>query len=66
MDIKYLSKRYERGKEWVEAFFLTHHRYVETPSGLSDCHSLLARFQSPEEGPRNPTPLHCCKRQRPR
>ena len=66
MDIKYLSKRYERRKEWVESFFQTHHRYMETPSGLSDGHSLLAQFQSAGEGQRNPSPLHCCKSEGPR
>ena len=66
MDIKYLSKRYEGRKEWVESFFQTHHRYMETPSGLSDGHSLLAQFQSAGEGQRNPSPLHCCKSEGPR
>eukprot|EP00435_Cladocopium_sp_Y103_P024460 s2370_g6.t1 len=59
MDIKYLSKRFERGKQWVDSFFQTHHRYVAT--GLSDCHTLLAKFQSSEEGQHNTNPLHGCK-----
>jgi|OrbCmetagenome_4_1107370.scaffolds.fasta_scaffold01115_10 hypothetical protein len=40
-----------------------HHRYMETPGGLSDPHTLLSKFQNPEEGERNNSPLHFCNNQ---
>ena len=58
LDLKYLAQRFEKGKDWVDDWMSTYHRYFLLPGGFGDEQAALIKFAHGEtDGPRNPDPL---------